>query len=164
MEELEICGYYPGVIGKIVELHAVYYHYNWGFDISFESQVAREVGEFFASFVPERDGFWVAKFRGRFAGSVAIDGAGVESEGARLRWFIVAPEYQNRGIGTRLLNEAMGFCKEVGYRRVFLWTFKGLKVARRLYEKAGFRLTLEHEVRQWGGVIREQRFDWENPA
>ena len=28
-----------------------------------------------------------------------------------------------------------------------------------LYEKNGFRLAEEHDVEQWGRVIREQRFD-----
>ena len=43
---LEITGYFPGVIGRITETHAVYYHENWGFDASFETQVGRELSEF----------------------------------------------------------------------------------------------------------------------
>jgi len=160
MEELEIVGYYPGVIGKIVELHARYYHENWGFDISFETQVARELGEFMEKFVPGRDGLWVAKYGAEFAGSVAIDGSPGPDEGARLRWFIVEPNLQWRGIGTRLLREAMAFCRKAGHRKVFLWTFRGLDAARRLYEKEGFRLSEEHLIEKWGGRIVEQRFEW----
>ena len=37
-EKVELKGYYPGVVGKIIQLHAVYYHENWGFDVSFETQ------------------------------------------------------------------------------------------------------------------------------
>jgi hypothetical protein len=43
-------GYFPGAVGKITELHAVYYHENWGFDISFETQVGRELSEFLRDF------------------------------------------------------------------------------------------------------------------
>ncbi len=160
MEELEIVGYYPGVIGKIVELHATYYHENWGFDISFEIQVARELAEFMEKFVPGRDGLWVARCAKKFAGSVAIHGGLRADEGARLRWFIVEPNLQGRGIGTRLLREAMAFCREAGHRRVFLWTFRGLDAARKLYEREGFRLSEEHLIEKWGGQIVEQRFDW----
>ena len=31
MPEIKIQGYYPGVVGKITELHAVYYHEHWDF-------------------------------------------------------------------------------------------------------------------------------------
>jgi hypothetical protein len=53
----------------------------------------------------------------------------------------------------------MGFCREAGHSTVFLWTFKGLDAARRLYEGEGFRLVAEHDVEQWGSIIREQRFE-----
>ena len=32
-ENVELKGYYPGVVGKIIQLHAVYDHENWGFDV-----------------------------------------------------------------------------------------------------------------------------------
>lgn len=160
-EMVELVGYYPGVIGKVVELHATYYHEHWGFDISFETQVGRELSEFMANFVPSRDGFWAAMVKKEFAGSIAIDGSRARDEGARLRWFIVAPRFQGHGIGSELIREAMRFCIDVGHERVFLWTFQGLDVARRLYERAGFTMTLEHEVRQWGRLILEQRFEWQ---
>lgn len=160
---VEFVRYYPGVVGKVVELHATYYHRHWGFDVSFETQVARELADFILGFVPGRDGFWAARWKGHFAGSIAIDGSNESEEGARLRWFIVDPRFQGRGIGSALLNKALAFCRQTGHKRVFLWTFKGLDTARRLYERSGFSLSLEHEVSQWGAVILEQRFDWEEP-
>ncbi len=158
-QELIVKGYYPGVIGKITELHAAYYHKYWGFDQSFETQVAGELSEFIKAFDPSRDGLWVAMKEGVFAGSVAVDGSRWTNDGARLRWLIVEPEQQRTGIGSRLLAEALLFCREKAFPRIFLWTFEGLVSARRLYEEAGFRLTQEHEIEQWGGKIREQRFD-----
>lgn len=154
-----VVGYYPGVIGRIIELHAVYYHENWGFDISFETQVGRELSVFMRDFQKGRDGFWAATVDGEFAGAVAIDGQLSETEGARLRWFVVDPSFQRRGIGDMLLRQAVEFCRRAGHTRVFLWTFKGLDGARRLYEKQGFVLTEEHEVDQWGGLIKEQKFE-----
>ena len=48
--DVELTGYYPGVLGKITELHAVYYHEHWEFDISFETQVGMELCEFMSRF------------------------------------------------------------------------------------------------------------------
>jgi GNAT superfamily N-acetyltransferase len=152
-------GYYPGVIGKIVELHAVYYHQHWGFDVSFEAQVGRELSEFMAEFQQDKDFFSAALADGTFAGAIAIDGKSAQIDGARLRWFIVHPEFQGLGIGKTLINQAVHFCRATGFPRVFLWTFRGLDAARHLYEQEGFVLTEEHQVSQWGNIIKEQRFD-----
>ncbi len=63
-----------------------------------------------------------------------------------------------RGIGRRLIREAVDFCRGAGYDRIVLWTFKGLDRARSLYESAGFRIAGEHEIRQWGNSITEQMY------
>ena len=158
ISEVQFTGYGPGVVGRITEAHGAYYYENWGLDISFETQVGRELSEFLARFRPGRDGLWVANVAGAFAGSVAIDGSDAGNQGARLRWFIVTPAFQGRGIGKALLGKSVQFCKEVGHKRVFLWTFEGLDTARYLYESVGLCLCQEHEVRQWGREIKEQRF------
>lgn len=159
--KLQLNGYFPGAIGKVTELDAVYYHEHWGFDITFETQVGRELSLFMTDFVPDRDGFWTAFCRGRFAGSISIDGSLGSTEGARLRWFIIEPEFQGRGIGRELIGAAIQFCRKAGHKKVFLWTFRGLEAARKLYEEAGFQLTEESELDQWGSRISEQKFELE---
>ena len=159
MQDIEISGYYPGAVGKITEIHAVYYHENWGFDVSFETQVGRELSEFVSRFEEERDGLWVAAKKGDFAGAIAIDGQDAFTEGARLRWFIVVPEFHKCGIGKALIVKAVEFCQRKGFPRVYLWTFEGLTKARGLYEAADFRLIEEHEIVQWGQTIKEQKFE-----
>ena len=159
MVDIKIHGYYPGVVGKITEIHAVYYHEHWGFDASFETQVGRELSIFVSEFDEERDGLWVATVGEKFAGSVAIDGHNAETEGARLRWFIVEPEFQNAGLGKKLISFAVEFCKKRQYSKIFLWTFEGLDAAHRLYEDHNFRLSETHDLRQWGQQITEQKFE-----
>jgi GNAT superfamily N-acetyltransferase len=156
---LALTGYFPGVVGKITELHGTYYYENWGFDRSFETQVGRELSEFLIEFQENRDGFWVATIAGEFAGTIAIDGSQADKEGVRLRWFIVTPRFQGHGIGKGLLRESLEFCRQASYKRVFLWTFKGLETARHLYDSEGFRLCKEHEVKQWGQDIIEQMYE-----
>lgn len=156
MEEVELSGYYPGLIGQITQLHAVYYAQHWGLDLSFEAQVSRELSEFMVGFQPQRDFLRAARQGERLAGAVALDGS--QAEGARLRWFIVDPAWQGQRLGRRLLNEAMVFGRAAGHLHLFLWTFAGLDAARRLYEAAGFSLAEEHPVQQWGRSIVEQKF------
>lgn len=155
---VRITGYYPGVVGRIVALHATYYFTHWGLDRSFETQVGRELSEFLAAFREGRDGLWVAGAGSELAGCIAIDGRAALDEGARLRWFIVDSAFQRNGIGRTLLHGALSFCQHAGFPRVYLWTFRGLDAARALYEEAGFRLREEQSVQQWGRSIAEQFF------
>jgi GNAT superfamily N-acetyltransferase len=47
---------------------------------------------------------------------------------ARLRWFILAAEARGLGTGQRLLDEALEFVREQGYRRVWLSTVRGVEL------------------------------------
>jgi GNAT superfamily N-acetyltransferase len=129
--------------------------------VTFETQVAMELGEFMHEFNPARDGVWAARLGRDFAGSVFIDGKNAMQQGARLRWFIVDPKMQGQGLGKILLAKAVDFCRQNKYPKLNLWTFKGLKAARALYLDAGFTVTQEHKVDQWGGYLLEQRYDLE---
>ena len=161
MKNIKIGGYYPGVVGKITELHGVYYFDNWGFDVTFETQVGAELSEFVRRYDENRDGLWVATKGGTFAGAIAIDGIDASGEGARLRWFIVDPQFQGSGIGKNLIGRALAFCRQKQFPRVFLWSFKGLEGARRLYEAEGFQHCEESRVDQWGQSILEQKYELE---
>ncbi len=152
-------GYAPGVVGRIVELHGAYYAADWGFPACFETKVARELAEFVDRFDDRRDGLWTASIDGLAVGSVAIDGLRADGEGAHLRWFIVGDGARGTGVGRRLLDAAMAFCRKRNYPKVFLWTFEGLHAARHLYERAGFRLVEEQRGARWGTEVTEQRFE-----
>jgi len=159
MAEVKLTGYVPGAIGRIVELHGRYYYKHWDFDLFFESKVATELSEFLCRFDEGRDGFWVASHGEKIVGSIAIDGINHDSQGAHLRWFIVAPENQGQGIGNTLIKEAIEFCRRKKFKRIYLWTFAGLDPARYLYEKWGFRICEQHEGNQWGKTVKEQMFE-----
>jgi GNAT superfamily N-acetyltransferase len=158
MSETIFTGYLPGAMERIVELHADYYHHDWGFGLFFETKVAKEMSEFLTRFDEARDGFWTVCPNQRVEGGLAIDGIKAMTDGAHLRWFILSPDVRGRGIGNRLMEEAISFCKMKDYRKVYLWTFEGLHVARHLYEKFGFRLVEQAEGAQWGKKVTEQKF------
>ncbi len=159
MSEAIFAGYLPGSIGRIVELHATYYHLDWGFGLFFEARVAKEMSEFLSRFDETRDGFWTICLNHQVEGGIAIDGIKATTEGAHLRWFILSPEARGRGFGNRLMEEAISFCKKRSYRKIYLCTFEGLHAARHLYEKFGFKLVEENEGTQWGTKVIEQKFE-----
>ena len=149
----------PGAIGRIVELHARYYHRTVGFGLPFETKVAREMCIFRERFNADRDGQWLAMEGDSIEAAISIDGIHADGEGAHLRWFIASDRARGTGIGGDLMDAAMAFCEARQYRAVYLWTFEGLHAARRLYERHGFRLVHQQRGTQWGTEVNEQRFE-----
>ena len=162
--QLEIArGYRPGVIGRIVQMHADYYARHSNFGQSFESLVASDMAELMGRLHNPRNEVWVALDGERMVGSIAIDGEG-EGGSAVLRCFILDDSARGKGVGRRLLAEAMKFCDEWGFSSTSLWTFQGLDAARKLYEAFGFRLVQQQEGQQWGRQVTEQCFVRPGPA
>lgn len=160
MSDIKIVkGYVPGAIGRVAELHGAYYHAHWGFGLFFEAKVAVELSDFLRRYDENRDGFWTVLAGARIEGSITIDGIHGGREGAHLRWFILSDALRGKGAGNQLIDTAVSFCRSRGYPKIYLWTFKGLDVARHLYEKAGFRLVETQKGTQWGKTVDEQRFE-----
>jgi GNAT superfamily N-acetyltransferase len=159
---IQLTGYYPGAIGAITQWHGTYYHQHWDLGLYFEAKVAAELSEFLNRFDPAHDGIWIARDGEKFVGAIVIDGKDAAGEGARLRWFIIDPAYHGQGVGNLLMDETMSFCRRVGFRRIYLTTFAGLKAARYLYEKHGFRLCREEDGSHLTGKasLVEQVFEW----
>jgi len=152
-------GYMPGSVGRVVELHGKYYHTHWGFGAFFETKVAKDLAEFMSRYEEARDGFWLGLGSGRVEGAIAIDGIKASDTGAHLRWFIVSDAFRGSGLGRKLIDTALGFCRQNAYKTVYLWTFDGLHAARHLYESMGFELVEQRKGRQWGTEVIEQRFE-----
>jgi GNAT superfamily N-acetyltransferase len=152
-------GYVPGSVGRVVELHGRYYHTHWGFGAFFETKVAKDLAEFMSRYEEARDGFWLGLESGRVEGAIAIDGTKASDTGAHLRWFIVSDAFRGSGLGRKLIETALGFCRQMAYKTVYLWTFDGLHAARHLYEAMGFELIEQRKGKQWGTEVIEQRFE-----
>lgn len=160
MPEINITrGYCPGSIGRVAELHGTYYHNHWGFGLFFEAKVATELSGFLKRYDESRDGFWVVQVDSCIQGAITIDGIHAENQGAHLRWFIMSDRLRGKGIGNHLISTAIGFCRKNFYKKVYLWTFKGLDAAKHLYEKSNFKLVESHSGVQWGIEVQEQRYE-----
>jgi uncharacterized protein YhfF/GNAT superfamily N-acetyltransferase len=153
-------GWLPGAAEAGIALLVAFHAREFGFGAGFEAELAGGWQSFLARFDPARDGLWLLVDAGRIHGSIAIDGQ--HDEGAELHWFIVDDALRGRGLGRRMLETAMGFCRRRGHRRVRLTTLAGLDTARALYERLGFRLVAEADGRSWGRTVREQRFEWKS--
>ncbi len=153
-----LSGYVPGLIGAVAGLHGSFYARESGFAATFEATVAAGLAEFVPRLTSGTNQIWHLRCGGAFMGSIAIDGEDLGDGIAHLRWFIVSDAMRGTGKGRTLLQAALDFCDEAGFRETHLWTFKGLDAARRLYAANGFVLAEEYWGDQWGKKMREQRF------
>jgi DNA-binding MarR family transcriptional regulator/GNAT superfamily N-acetyltransferase len=151
-------GYRTGLIGRVTQMHALYYARASGFGRQFESVVAGGLAEFCARLDRPRNAIWTAVQGQKTVGSIAIDGEDLGANTAHLRWFIVDDDARGSGTGRRLLSTALGFVDEQDFAETHLWTFSGLHAARHLYESHGFSLAEERRGTQWGSEVLEQRF------
>lgn len=158
-----VAGYQPGLIARIVQMHALYYARESGFGQRFESVVASGLADFCGRLETPRNAIWAAMQDGQIIGSIAIDGEdlnrkNLDKDVAHLRWFIVDDGVRGGGVGRRLLSTALAFVDEKAFTETHLWTFAGLSAARRLYEAHGFTCVEEWSGTQWGKEVLEQRF------
>lgn len=133
-------GYEPGLVGRVIELHGRYYAWAWGAWAPFEILMAREFCDFIERYDIERDLVLCAHIERALVGSISVLGRNSGPDGVQLRFFIVDPAYHGRGAGKALLASALEWCRERGFRKVFLWTVDDLPQSRGLYGKVGFRV------------------------
>ncbi|MFH0749931.1 MAG: GNAT family N-acetyltransferase [Candidatus Gottesmanbacteria bacterium] len=81
--------------------------------------------------------FWVAVHKENVIGTVAIRDTGGNT--AKLNRMFVETQFHGTGIGQTLLDYALGFAREQGFREIILNTHLLMKRAHRFYEKNGFQ-------------------------
>jgi uncharacterized protein YhfF/RimJ/RimL family protein N-acetyltransferase len=150
----------PGALAASAALQTQYYARDHGFGVYFESGRMADIAAFLARFDARRDGVWVATDGGEVLGTIVIDGgANDDPSVAQLRWFVMADALRGRGMGRRMMQAAMDFCRP-RYARVRLGTFSALHAARHLYESFGFRKVYEQPSTAWGPEVLEQHWEW----
>jgi GNAT superfamily N-acetyltransferase len=114
------------------------------------------VGEFASDPKPGQR-CWIATVEGRRAGCIFLVPASAQV--ARLRLLLVEPWARGHGLGTRLVHACIQAARRGGYRRLTLWTNDVLADARRLYQRAGFRLVKNERHHNFGKALVGQ--NWE---
>ncbi|MER9271820.1 helix-turn-helix domain-containing GNAT family N-acetyltransferase [Mesorhizobium sp. M0643] len=148
-----------GDIGWIIHRQGLLYAQEYGWDETYEALVAEILGAFVKSFDPKWERSWIAEREGEVVGSVFV--VRQSDAVAKLRLLYVEPSARGLGIGKRLVEECVGFCRARGYRTLTLWTNDVLAAARDIYEAAGFKLTNEERHHSFGKDLVGQNWNLE---
>jgi DNA-binding MarR family transcriptional regulator/N-acetylglutamate synthase-like GNAT family acetyltransferase len=141
-----------GDIGWVIHRQGALYGEEYGWDWTFEALAARILGDFVKRFDSSREQAWIAERHGAIVGSIFLMRGDDEATG-KLRLLYVEPHARGAGIGAALIEACIIRAKEVGYRRLVLWTNDILVSARRLYQAAGFTLIDEQAHVSFGKAL-----------
>jgi DNA-binding MarR family transcriptional regulator/GNAT superfamily N-acetyltransferase len=153
-------GLVPGDVGWVVHRQAVLYTQEYGWDWTYEALMSKIFAEYVAHFDPSKEDGWIAERAGQIVGSIFLMKS-EDPEVARLRLLYVEPHARGAGVGRLLVQTCIARARQLGYRRLTLWTNDVLTAARRIYETSGFRLTNETAHRSFGKDLVGQTWDLE---
>ncbi len=154
-----IRGYRKGDEAYVIRRHEALYRREYGLSEVFAAYVDGLVRQFAGSFDPAKECLLIPEADGRPMGSVAV--AKYDDRTAQFRFFLLEPEARGRGLGLRLAEAALDFCRKAGYERVFLTTVSLLTAARSIYARLGFRIVESHPQADWGREVEEERWELE---
>lgn len=147
----------PGDVGYLIQLHGWIYAEECEYNHIFEAYVCKTFYDFMLNYSPQKDRVWFVEANKQIVGAIAV--VGHSEIRAQLRWFILHPNYRDKGLGKILLSESIAFCKNKGYQKVFLETTKDQEKAITMYMKAGFEKVAEHENNTWGKDLVEETYE-----
>jgi len=144
----------PGDMGLVVHQQTAIYSREYGWNSEFEALVSEVVAKYLREFDPTGERCWIAEKDGKVVGSVFV--IRHDETTAKLRMLYVDASARGLGIGNRLVEECLRFARNVGYKKMILWTTSNLVDARRLYQRAGFELVEEEPIHSFGKDLVSQ--------
>ncbi|EAL87236.1 hypothetical protein KXW98_009503 [Aspergillus fumigatus] len=147
----------PADIEWIISRHGTLYAEEYNFNDKFVALVSKIASDFQQNHDPTSERCWIAERTGKTTnepvGCIMLVKDVDSPDTARLRLLLVDPSARGTGVGRSLIKQCIEFAREVGYRRVVLWTQSILGSARRLYKAEGFRLVKEEEHEGFGMAL-----------
>lgn len=148
-------------MGWIIYRHGVLYHQEYGWDDRFESLVADVVADYLRSHDPARERCWIAERDGDNVGCVFMIAHPTDSSVVQLRLLLVEPSARGLGLGRDLVQQCTEFAREVGYKKISLWTNSVLHTARAIYQAEGYELVDEQPHAKFGKGLVGQTWEKE---
>ncbi|KAH8910792.1 hypothetical protein BR93DRAFT_292409 [Coniochaeta sp. PMI_546] len=172
-----VSGYRHGILARCLEMHIIYYGRIAKCGAPLEAALARDFGDLCRRISNPLNEVWAVLERtpdnstpghgeGRIVGTIWIDGEDLGEGIGHLRGFILDDGVRGRGLGRKLMDEAMAFVDKVGFQEVRLRTARQLTVARRMYEKAGFIEVgdLQEDPAIFGTELMIMEYVWKRPT
>ncbi|WP_156954438.1 bifunctional helix-turn-helix transcriptional regulator/GNAT family N-acetyltransferase [Paraburkholderia acidipaludis] len=128
----------PGDFGWIVHRLAQVFAREEYWGVQFEAIAAHTIGAFAMKHDPVRETAWIAEQEGHAVGGALVVAAGEHR--ACVRMLFVEHHMRGLGIGSRLLDECVGFARRTGYATLDIELAPDLPEARRMAGRAGFSL------------------------
>ena len=147
----------PKDIDYVISRHCSLYEKEYGLTGDFKKYVELGVSHFAKPYDENRECLLIAESQGKPAGSIAI--VKIDNTTAQLRYFLLEPEMRGKGLGDKLVSLSVNFCREKGYKNVYLETVSVLTTARHLYQKHGFTLSSARANGSWGDPVTEERWE-----
>jgi ribosomal protein S18 acetylase RimI-like enzyme len=146
----------PGDLGYIAYVHGLLYAKELGYGLNFEAYVLGGLQEFARQYDAKKDRIWVCQHGEKIIGFLV----GFHRDDiVQFRYFIFLPEYRGLGLGKVLMNEFIGYMKECGCNKAYLWTTNEQQAAISLYTRYGFKLTEEKQSHAFDKALTELRYD-----
>ncbi|WYP27184.1 helix-turn-helix domain-containing GNAT family N-acetyltransferase [Alkalihalobacillus sp. FSL W8-0930] len=137
---------------KMIEKQRSFYADNCGFNEEFLKYLH-------STFKVDIEKIWIAEVDGEFAGCIGL--VKENDTIAQLRWFIVDTSVRGKGVGTKLVQTLLSYCRDMQYEKVSLETVSQLKTARNLYNKFGFELKKANQQYMWGQELVNEQWELE---
>lgn len=154
-----------GDFEQLIKMQCEFYGREFSFPEAIQKDaIEKPMLEFEKNFNPDHDGSWVAEIDGKVVGCVLSTKE--SEEVARLRQLFVDPSTRGLGLGKKLVDECIDFCRQKGFKRVMLYTNKAYIAAARVYDNAGFDLTKETQIESDGRtfIVQERTLDFEKAS
>lgn len=120
---------------------------------NYKYETKREIKNYFKwLYKRDKEGFIVAEENGNPVGFAVGDTNWINFEGEKvleIHEIFVLPEFRNKGIGSKLLNELLNYGIKKGRKLAELWVGKTNYKAIDFYKNFGFK-----EVGEWGKWLR----------
>lgn len=114
----------------------VEYAENQGYERCFADFDA-ELADLPGPYAPPDGNLWLARVDGAVAGCIAVKRAGPDT--AEMKRLYVRPQFRGHSLGTLLVDGAVSFTREAGYRTLVLETVaERMRTARHIYRQRGF--------------------------